>query len=188
MWTQNLSSDVDASAAIREIENIGYTIEIKYDLLLATKGTAKWYIYNRDQLVNRLQTAQPWSNSNNSAGSPPKHDTDRTRTTPDERQSQSVQELESEVNRLRERGKLAVKQRDEWERRALAAEARTMELARSASQAEGDPRFRQLRQMLAQEFHPDHAKAEGLEKMVRQEIFKQLWPKVEEITNGRKSR
>ncbi len=187
MWTQNLSSDVDASAAIREIENPGYTIEIKHDLVLATKGTIKWYINNRDQLVNWLKAKRAWSKSNNSAESPPKHDTDRTRTTPDERQSPSVQDLESEINRLRERGKLAVKQRDEWERRALAAETRVKELVRSAPQAEGDLRFKLLRQMIAQEFHPDHAKAEGLEKMVRQEIFKQLWPKVEEITSGRKS-
>ncbi len=98
-----------------------------------------------------------------------------------------LQQLRQEVGRLRDLGKKAVAQRDEWERRGLAAEARAQQLANglTAAKAErADTKFDQLRRLLAHEFHPDHAPTEGIEKIVRSEIFKGLWPKVEDIARS----
>jgi hypothetical protein len=68
----------------------------------------------------------------------------------------------------------------------LVAEERivTLEGQRDGAAGRSDKRFDELRRYLAREFHPDHAKAEGIEKLVRAEIFKQVWPKVEEIAKG----
>ena len=97
------------------------------------------------------------------------------------------QPLRQEVSRLRGLGKKAVAQRDDWERRALAAEARADQLTISLAASQSgrtDKRFDQLRRLLAHEFHPDHAQTEGIEKIVRAEIFKGLWPRIEEIARS----
>jgi uncharacterized protein YhaN len=83
---------------------------------------------------------------------------------------------ELEADRLRLRGREALRQRDWADARAIAAEAKIAEAT-----AGKDPRFDELRRLLAREFHPDHAKADGIEKVVRAEIFKTLWPQIERI-------
>jgi hypothetical protein len=63
----------------------------------------------------------------------------------------------------------------EWKRRALAAEKRLVELAANGAQSSpnvADVRFAALRRYLARQFHPDHAPGQGIEKIVRNEIFK----------------
>jgi hypothetical protein len=52
--------------------------------------------------------------------------------------------------------------------------------------ASGD-RLRQLRAVLARELHPDHIKTEGIERLIRAEMFKTLWPCIEEIERRTKS-
>ena len=77
--------------------------------------------------------------------------------------------------------------RDKWRQTAEASARRVRELEAAASRptqcgdANGPSRFRRLRALIATEFHPDHVKASGLDKTVRQEIFKALWPKVQQI-------
>ena len=88
-----------------------------------------------------------------------------------------IAELEKTVSRLRERGRLAVAQRDQWEKRALAAEKQL------ANGGPGDlsRKYQQLKNALAKEFHPDHSAASGIEKIIRTETFKLIWAKIEEI-------
>lgn len=78
------------------------------------------------------------------------------------------------------------RERDQWKREAevLAARVHELEAARGdpkPTDGEDASRFRRLRALIATEFHPDHVKAEGMEKIIRAEIFKVLWPKVQEI-------
>ena len=90
-----------------------------------------------------------------------------------------IAELEGMLSDLRERGRLAVALRDQWERRALAAESK---LTNSNDAQDGlDKKYEQLRRFLAKEFHPDHTISAGIEKLVRTEIFKMVWAKVEEL-------
>jgi hypothetical protein len=91
-------------------------------------------------------------------------------------QMDRVSVLEIEANRLRLRGTEALPQRDWAKARAIAAEAKIAEAG-----AWKDPRFDEWRRLLAREVHPDHAKADGIEKVVRAEIFKTLWPQIERI-------
>ncbi len=43
--------------------------------------------------------------------------------------------------------------------------------------------FSQNLRYLAKQFHPDHAPGNGLEKIVRNEIFKEIWGEVERLDN-----
>src|SRR5438874_12036699 len=43
------------------------------------------------------------------------------------------------------------------------------------SQKVSDLRYASLKRYLAKRFHPDYAPGEGIEKIVRNEIFKEIW-------------
>ena len=65
--------------------------------------------------------------------------------------------------------------------RALAAEE-LLETERRRP-ANGDDRFDRLRRMVAKELHPDFCTAGSLEKLMRQECFKRLWPQIEQLAD-----
>jgi hypothetical protein len=44
-----------------------------------------------------------------------------------------------------------------------------------------DVRYASLKRFLAKRFHPDYAGAQGIEKIVRNEIFKEIWGEVERL-------
>jgi hypothetical protein len=69
------------------------------------------------------------------------------------------------------------------------AEAQLLEaIAKStnngASQKVTDLRYASLKRYLAKRFHPDYAPGEGIEKMVRNEIFKEIWNEVDRLDEG----
>jgi septal ring factor EnvC (AmiA/AmiB activator) len=45
-----------------------------------------------------------------------------------------------------------------------------------------DSRFRKLRALIVKELHPDHAPAGSVDRVLRSEVFKALWPKIEAIS------
>jgi hypothetical protein len=64
----------------------------------------------------------------------------------------------------------------------MEAEARANDLAVARPDPlTPDRRFRQLRTLLARELHPDLTGTDGMERKIRAELFKSLWPQVEEI-------
>ncbi len=75
----------------------------------------------------------------------------------------------------------------------IARQAATMEKLRDAlaevwrspEQASTDfARFKRLRTLIVMELHPDHAAKNGADRAARTELFKAIWPKVEEITDN----
>lgn len=82
--------------------------------------------------------------------------------------------------------------RDEWERKVNALSARVRELefelagwrrratVAEASLARSVPRIELLRRRLAKVLHPDSAGGDLAELAVREELFKRLWPSIEE--------
>jgi len=92
------------------------------------------------------------------------------------------QEMLKEIERLR-------KQRESWKVRALMAEARLLEATAQTSNNGGcqnvsDLRYASLKRYLAKQFHPDYAPGQGIEKLVRNEIFKQIWSEIERLDRG----
>jgi hypothetical protein len=76
-------------------------------------------------------------------------------------------------------------QRESWKYRALVAEATLLEIANAGSngsrQNVRDLRYAALKRYLAKQFHPDQAPGHGIEKIVRNEVFKEIWSEVERL-------
>jgi hypothetical protein len=45
-------------------------------------------------------------------------------------------------------------------------------------------RYAALKRYLAKQFHPDYAPGQGIEKIVRNEIFKEIWNEIERLDQG----
>ena len=95
-----------------------------------------------------------------------------------------------EIERLRERSSTSDQQRESWKVRALMAEAQLLEATTAktsnnrGSQKVSDIRYASLKRYLAKRFHPDYAPGQGIEKIVRNEIFKEIWNEIERLDQG----
>jgi hypothetical protein len=87
--------------------------------------------------------------------------------------------LRATIKRLQDAGKTVIDQREQWKARALAAEEQ-MATERDR-QASGQDRFDALRRLVVKELHPDACNGGQLEKLMRQECFKKLWPEIERL-------
>jgi hypothetical protein len=88
--------------------------------------------------------------------------------------------------RLREFLRVIACEQQEWKRRALEAEEKLVQAAGNVSntrpgQNAGDVRYAALRRYLAKQLHPDFAPGNGIEKIVRCEIFKEIWVEIERL-------
>ena len=91
-----------------------------------------------------------------------------------------------EIERLRVRSSTSDQQRESWRVRALMAEAQLLEATaktsnNGGSQKVSDLRYASLKRYLAKRFHPDYAPGQGIEKIVRNEIFKEIWNEIERL-------
>ena len=98
------------------------------------------------------------------------------------------QQMMREIERLRGSTK-SEQQRESWKVRALMAEAQLLEATAKTGSNGGcqnvtDVRYASLKRYLAKRFHPDYAPGEGIEKIVRNEIFKEIWNEIERLDQG----
>ena len=92
--------------------------------------------------------------------------------------------MKKENEQLREVSHKLYQQRQSWKHRALVAEATLLEIETSYNdecQNVCDLRYAALKRYLAKQFHPDSATGSGIEKVVRNEIFKEIWSEVERL-------
>jgi len=99
------------------------------------------------------------------------------------------QQMVKEIERLRMRSTAIEEQRESWKVRALMAEAELLEAIAKTSNDAGcqnvsDLRYASLKRYLAKRFHPDYAPGQGIEKIVRNEIFKEIWNEVDRLDQG----
>ena len=94
-----------------------------------------------------------------------------------------VRALRASVSRLQNAGKTVIAQRREWKARALVAEQKVTDLTAQLAnrRASRDDRFEALRRLVVRELHPDHCSGGDIEKTVRAEFFKKLWPEIERL-------
>ena len=94
-----------------------------------------------------------------------------------------VRALRANVSRLQNAGKTVIAQREEWKARALVAEQKVTDLTAQLAnrRAMRDDRFDALRRLVARELHPDFCDNDGIEKLIRAEFFKRLWPEIERL-------
>src|SRR5215470_3057789 len=96
------------------------------------------------------------------------------------------QKIVKENERLLELLRTVHQQRESWKVRALTAEAGLLEAADKTSNNGGrqnitELRYAALKRYLAKQFHPDYAPGQGIEKIVRNEIFKEIWSEIERL-------
>jgi hypothetical protein len=99
------------------------------------------------------------------------------------------QQMVREIERLRARTTTTDQQRESWKVRALMAEAQLLEATakpnnKGASQNVSDLRYSSLKRYLAKRFHPDYGPGQGIEKIVRNELFKEIWNEIERLDQG----
>ncbi len=97
------------------------------------------------------------------------------------------QQVVKEIERLRVLLTTTNQQRESWKVRALMAEAQLVEAtAKTGNKGGGaenvsDVRYASLKRYLAKRFHPDYAPGQGIEKIVRNEIFKEIWNEIDRL-------
>jgi hypothetical protein len=84
------------------------------------------------------------------------------------------------IAKLRETGKRAVAQSEQWEAAAKALQKELADLRRQNGQS--DHKFEEAKRAFAKLYHPNAAHSGGaLETMLRGEIFKEFWAELERI-------
>src|ERR1700747_1470252 len=96
------------------------------------------------------------------------------------------QQMVKEIERLRVLLTTTNQHRESWKVRALMAEAQFLAATAKTDGAENvsDVRYASLKRYLAKRFHPDYAPGQGIEKIVRNEIFKEIWNEIERLDQG----
>jgi hypothetical protein len=99
------------------------------------------------------------------------------------------QQMMREIDRLRVLSTKSEQQRESWKVRALMAEAQLLEATAKTTNNDrcqniSDVRYVSLKRYLAKRFHPDYAPGQGIEKIVRNEIFKEIWNEIERLDQG----
>jgi hypothetical protein len=94
-------------------------------------------------------------------------------------------QMVKEIERLRR----SEQQRESWKIRALMAEAQLREATTKISNNGAchnvtEVRYASLKRYLAKQFHPDYAPGRGIEKIVRNEIFKEIWNEIKRLDQG----
>ena len=89
------------------------------------------------------------------------------------------------IEDLRAKGKNAVASRDKWRKRAEIAESRVIELENKllSKSSNNDAKFKKFKNKFSMMYHPDRISGSNLEKLVKQEIFKEFWQEIEKIEN-----
>jgi hypothetical protein len=98
------------------------------------------------------------------------------------------QQMVKEIERLHVLLTTTNQKRESWKVRALMAETQLLEASAKTSnggrQNVSDVRYASLRRYLAKRLHPDFAPGEGIEKVVRNEIFKEVWNEIGRLDQG----
>src|SRR5262245_35086598 len=99
------------------------------------------------------------------------------------------QKMVDENERLRALLRTVHQQRESWKVRALTSEAELLEVAVKTNNHGGgqnisELRYAALKRYLAKRLHPDNAPGQGSEKIVRSELFKEIWNEIDRLDQG----
>ena len=183
---RDVRRDPVANRALEELMHHYTVAEEKSHLVLTKKaGNMKLFLYDLDdlhqldffhnqQMVKEIERLHVLSS-----------------TIDQQRDSWKVRALMAEAELLEATAKTSNidQQRAGWKVRALMAEQQLLEATAKTSNNGGrhtvsDLRYASLKRYLAKRFHPDYAPGEGIEKIVRNEIFKEIWIEVDRLDQG----
>src|SRR5262245_22879122 len=155
---RDVQCDPIANRALKELMH-HYTVAEENSRLVLTKKTGDMKLF-----LNDLDDLHQWDFTHN-------------------------QEMVKEIERLRVLLTTIDQRRESWKVRALMAEAKLLEATAKTSNNGGcqnvrDVRYVSLKRYLAKQFHPDYAPGQGIEKIVRNEIFKEIWNEIDCLDQG----
>jgi len=158
--------------AATELRRIGYEVSASDEAVLISRAAPdqlrEWHA-NREAFLVRAEalTGRSWdSAARNDRQSSERH--------------KKAETAEETIARLRAAGRVVIAQREEWKARALAAEKELAARAADDRPRTATGRYVKLKRAIAQVLHPDGHPA-GPDRAVREELFKALWRRVEEI-------
>jgi hypothetical protein len=178
---RDVERDPVAKRALTELLHRYTVTEEKHGLALNTKsGKATLYVYDLDDL-HQLDFMQRKRVSENSCPTADIHT--KPPPKPPISPQQQIEELQAKIERLRASGRKIIDQREEWKRRALLAEGKLAEAVGEGNSEDRDSanRYAALKRYLAKQYHPDHAPGQGIERIVRAEIFKEIWSEIDRL-------
>ena len=180
---RDVQRDPSADRALRELTR-HYTVAEEKSRLVLTKtaGDMKLFLYDLDDLhqLDFVQNQQMMREIERLRV--------RSSTIDQQRESWKVRALTAEAELLEATAKTSNidQQRAGWKVRALVAEQQLLEATAKTSNNGGchtvsDLRYASLKRYLAKRFHPDYSPGEGIEKIIRSEIFKEIWNEVDRL-------
>lgn len=171
------------ASALQQLRKIYVITEAEKGLMLSQKATNfRLFLYDMDEVIGaarRLQEPPGSATSQQSKDANGWRDADWTQTEL-QKARQKIVELEARIVRLQADSQAVIAERDHWRRRA----SDTGKDGSDLNKAEFDPndkRYASLRRFLAKQFHPDHAPGSGIEKVIRGEVFKEVWVEIDRI-------
>ncbi len=196
MWTTEALKDKNITSAIEFLKTKGYKFNNSDNYIyIAAPGKGNVEKINslmwlNEFLVNHLSSPINSTETDRQQKSSQSGDArSERRRTPQHSGVETVDtraifELKQALTKMTADLEAANRRANMMQDRAIRAEARIAILEQHHLPAEfGDPKskYGKIRRLVARELHPDHSKSEGIEKIVRAEIFKDLWPKIESI-------
>jgi hypothetical protein len=179
-FEKELADDGRILSSLSWLRQSGYSTRVVDErmVIYAANGTVAGYCYSADEVVAFARRQSPVRGAGYAAGPAlaPEMPVQATR----------MRDLEETIRYLRERWHVTIAERDEWERRARAAEreAETLRAVPNPSATaakDGDPKYAALRRFLARELHPDAAPASDTVRAAKSELFKLVWAEIAKL-------
>jgi hypothetical protein len=184
LWTSNIERDPRYRGAAEVLEAAGYAIDIGDGLIEIhneDSGERQRFRARKELLAyasalaageppQPVKRSAPIRNGQGFGSRAPRPEPRTSDTAPAE------SEPELDLAKLKALCQALVIERDAWKVRAQARET-----AAASEPAGNDEKYRALKKFIAREFHPDNVRADGIERLVRTEVFKTIWAQIEEI-------
>lgn len=199
MWTARILRDAALVQAIETLKESGYRFnngESTFYVMEPAKQYAEKFSNERlfvTYLQEKYRKLHGADRDRSNRGKAPKDARDEVGNPRQEANQQGghtaerIAVLERQIGEFQSALASALRDVEQWKAKAGRAEARIRDLEEERAAREcsgsigGEDRYRKLRSLLAREFHPDYNKSEGIEKIIRTEIFKEIWPKIQSI-------
>lgn len=189
LWTANIARDPRYRGAEEIIAAAGYAITIADDMIAIVNeetGDSQRFRSRKDVLAFAASLASgepppPHKRSTGIRNGPGFRDRSAR---PPAREARSGADADEELDlvRLKALCQALTIERDAWKARAQSREANA-----ANEPADGGEKYRALKKYIAREFHPDQVRADGIERLVRTEVFKTIWAHIEEIERSGRS-
>ena len=180
LFEQELADDGRILSSLSWLRQSGFTTRVVDDrmVIYGADGTVHAYCYSADEVVAFARRQSPVRGAGPMAALGAEMPAHVTR----------IRDLEETIRYLRERWHGTVAERDEWERRARAAETEAETLRATAAPAapgvaskDGEAKYATLRRFLARELHPDSTPATDDVRLAKSELFKLVWAEIAKL-------